>query len=160
MSVIIRAASNDDAISTRNVAVTCGIDAWTIDQYRHEAGRSDTVFLAAMDGPEMKGFISGRIVPSTIEGEDGEIYNIAVLPQFRESGIGRCLLENTIDKFNSAGCRAIWLEVRASNINALQFYESRGFRRSTTRRNFYSDPIEDAVVMKLTLEGSTGENAN
>ena len=151
VSVVIRTASDEDAADVRALATGSRIDAWTIDQYRDEAKRSDTVFLVAIDGSETKGFISGRIVPSSTEGLDGEIYNVAVSQECRGKGMGRYLLANAVDKFNSAGCGSIWLEVRESNLSATQFYENNGFRRVTSRRKFYSGPVEDAIVMRLTL---------
>ena len=151
MSVVIRTASDEDAATVRAVASGSGIDAWKVDQYRDEADRSDAVFLVAIGGSEIIGFISGRIVPSATEGMDGEIYNIAVSPQFRKMGIGRYLLANATDRFSSVGCRSIWLEVRESNHAAVQFYENNDFSRVTTRRNFYSGPVENAIVMRLTL---------
>jgi [ribosomal protein S18]-alanine N-acetyltransferase len=151
MSIVIRTASDEDAAAVRAIALASGIDAWTIDHYRHEAGGRDAVFLVAEDGSKIIGFISGRVVPSTIEGADGEIYNIAVSQEIRGKGTGRYLLANAIDQFNSAGCRSIWLEVRESNLAAIQFYENNGFSRVTTRRNFYSGPVESAIVMRLTL---------
>lgn len=153
MSVAIRNTTVEDSASIHNIAVACGIDAWTADQYRDETNRSDAIFLIAAEDSEIVGFIVGRSVPGTAEGLDGEVYNIAVLPQFRGRGIGQSLLENALKHFRTRRCRSVWLEVRASNVGAIYFYEINGFTRITIRRNFYSGPVEDAIVMRLTLEG-------
>lgn len=151
MAVVIRRAKVEDAAAVRSIALCGGIDAWTVDQYRDESDRSDAVFLVAAESSMMKGFIAARIVPSATEGVDCEIYNIAVSADFRGKGIGRRLLSAAIDRFNLKGCRSVWLEVRESNLDAIQFYENNGFTRVTARRRFYSEPVEDAVVMRLTL---------
>lgn len=153
MPLSIRKAEPDDAGYIRQIALNSRIDAWTEDQQREETGRSDTVFLTACEDSEIIGFISGRIVPSASEGTDGEIYNIAVAQGSRRKGVGRRLLGNAVKCFASSGCKTVWLEVRESNHNAIRFYENNGFTRATVRRNFYSNPVENAVVMRLTLDG-------
>ncbi len=150
-SLSLRKASPKDADVVRQIALSSGIDSWTADQYREEASRGDAVFVVAHIGPEIIGFVSGRIVPSSVEGTDGEIYNIAVTQGSRGKRIGHELLENAIQNFIDSGCNGVWLEVRESNQNAIRFYENNGFRRVTMRRNFYSSPVENAIVMKLTL---------
>lgn len=152
-STSIRKAMPEDADVVRHIALSSGIDSWTAGQYCEEAGRSDAVFLVAHIGPKIVGFVSGRIVPSSVDGLDGEIYNIAVNPVSRGQGIGGELLENVIQSFANCGCNRVWLEVRESNQNAIRFYENNGFTRVTIRRNFYTSPVENAVVMKLTLFG-------
>jgi ribosomal-protein-alanine N-acetyltransferase len=147
----IRKAKPEDANVVRRIALSSRIDSWTAEQYRDETGRSDAVILVAHIGSEIVGFISGRVVPSSTEGLDGEIYNIAVEPGSRGKGIGRVLLEDAIKSFAYDACREVWLEVRESNRHAIQFYENNGFKPVTVRRNFYNSPGEDAIVMKLTL---------
>jgi [ribosomal protein S18]-alanine N-acetyltransferase len=151
--VLIRKAQLEDAADIRQLALNSKIDAWTFDQYRDETYRSDAVFLVAHSGLVIDGFISGRIVPGVSEGSDGEIYNIAVSPEFRRKRIGHELLENAIKAFALGHCNTVWLEVRESNHQAIQFYENSGFRTVTIRRNFYTYPVENAIVMKLTLVG-------
>jgi [ribosomal protein S18]-alanine N-acetyltransferase len=151
MPLSIRKAEPDDAADIRQIALNSNIDSWTTDQYWEEAGRSDAVFFVAHDSAGGIGFVSGRIVPSSTEGLDGEIYNIAVVSEFRGKGIGRELLGIAIKRFAFSGCGELWLEVRESNQNAIQFYENNGFVRITIRRNFYSSPVENAIVMRLTL---------
>ena len=150
-SPAIRRAEPNDAAEIRRIASTCGIDAWTTEQYREESKRGESVIFVATNGPAILGFISGRIVPSTSNGFDGEIYNIAVLPGARGKKLGWKLLENSIDDFVLKRCNAVWLEVRESNRQAIQFYARNGFTRVATRRNFYSTPVENALVMRLTL---------
>jgi len=151
LSFSVRRADRRDAASIRNLAVASKIDAWTIGQYGDEVDRDDAIVLVATESLSMVGFIAGRVVPSTSEGNDAEIYNIAVDARSRGKGIGRKLLENAIDHLVSVGCRSVWLEVRESNQKAVQFYENNGFSRITIRRAFYSEPTEDAIVMRLTL---------
>jgi [ribosomal protein S18]-alanine N-acetyltransferase len=75
----------------------------------------------------------------------------------RRKGIGQMLLTGVIERFISKACECIWLEVRSSNSAAVQFYENNGFNRSAIRRNFYSDPVEDAFVMRLDFTGKVAK---
>ena len=159
-SVVIRRAEPNDATEIRRIASICGIDAWTTGQYLEESNRNDAVIFVAIEGPAIVGFISGRIVPSTSEGFDGEIYNIAVLPGATGRGIGSKLLKSAVDNFVVKHCRMVWLEVRESNHKAIQFYERNGFTPVTIRRDFYSMPVENAVVMRLTLVSTTSVNSS
>jgi ribosomal-protein-alanine N-acetyltransferase len=93
------------------------------------------------------GFIVGRIVP----GPDAEIYNIAVSQSTRRQGFGRLLLSEFIAKCIDAGVSNIWLEVRYSNTNAISFYNEMGFAEIAIRPGFYTNPVEDARIMKLTI---------
>jgi ribosomal-protein-alanine acetyltransferase len=95
----------------------------------------------------ISGFIVGRIVP----GPDAEIYNIGVRQSVRQLGLGRLLLAKFISRCTAANVNNIWLEVRYSNASAVSFYEGFGFRETAVRPAFYSDPVEDARIMKLII---------
>ena len=71
--------------------------------------------------------------------------NIAVDPDRRRQGIARALLDGMLDR---AGHDANYtLEVRVSNTGAIALYERYGFRTVGTRRHYYSDNGEDALIM-------------
>jgi ribosomal-protein-alanine N-acetyltransferase len=69
----------------------------------------------------------------------------------RRKGIAVALLEKIIDELRRKGCKSLYLEVRASNISAIRFYENYGFVSAGLRKNYYTSPKEDAVVMMLEL---------
>ena len=149
----LRSAAGMHAASIREIAKSSGIDAWTVDQYLQEIHSTESIVLVAMYDGAVLGFVLGRVVPGNVAATEAEIYNIAVRNEARRKGIGRMLLAAAIDHFISRACKCIWLEVRSSNSAALQFYENNGFNRSAIRRNFYADPVEDALVMRLDLTG-------
>ena len=84
-----------------------------------------------------------------IIGGDGEISNVAVMPAFRGRGIARNLLEAAIENARQQGVKDFTLEVRAGNLPALHLYESLGFRQEGLRKNFYTCPNEDALILWL-----------
>ena len=75
------------------------------------------------------------------------INNVAVLPQFRGQGIGTLLMQHVLAEAHRLGARRATLEVRASNQPALRLYERLGFHVAATRRHYYSNPVEDALIL-------------
>ncbi len=84
-------------------------------------------------------------------GEDVQINNIAVHPDFRRMGIGEHVLRHVIDHVKFQGARLLTLEVRPSNTAALALYRKLGFRLLGIRKGYYTLPPEDALVLGLHL---------
>ena len=99
---------------------------------------------------DIDGEIAGYCGYWGIAGE-GCIYNIAVKKEHRGYGVGYRLLTELIRQGCAAGITAFTLEVRQSNTAALRLYESLGFKAAGIRRDFYSKPKEDAVIMWLKV---------
>jgi ribosomal-protein-alanine acetyltransferase len=94
---------------------------------------------------EASGKVAGFVVARTTAPAEREILNVAVDPKFRRRGIGRILLETIL-----AGARGAWfLEVRESNEAALKLYKRLGFEVRGRRQNYYQDPCEAAIVMRV-----------
>jgi ribosomal-protein-alanine N-acetyltransferase len=73
------------------------------------------------------------------------VMNIAVEPNHRRQGVARGLLDALLDK---GGREANYtLEVRVSNAAAIALYEAYDFRAVGTRRRYYADNGEDAIIM-------------
>ena len=89
--------------------------------------------------------VVGFIVARPVAGMEWEILNLAVAPGARRRGIGRQLLGDILARH--AG--DFFLEVRESNAPAQRFYEYAGFRVITRRLQYYDNPEEQAIVMKL-----------
>ncbi len=93
----------------------------------------------------------GYIGLYAVSGE-GSITNVAVHPERRGQGIGEKLVREAIRMGESLKLEYITLEVRESNIPARRLYEKCGFREMGKRKNFYSKPREDAVVMNYFFD--------
>jgi ribosomal-protein-alanine N-acetyltransferase len=83
--------------------------------------------------------------------EELRMMNLAVAPHVRHRGIGRWLLQQALTMGLEHGARRALLEVRASNSPAVALYEQAGFSRSGVRAKYYTNPVEDAVLMELKL---------
>ena len=124
----------------------CFSDPWSEEGIAFEAGNEAARFFVALCGEEIAGY-AGMLYAADL----GNICNIAVLPQFRRHGVGRRLVYALIDSAKELGVSELTLEVRASNEPAKALYSSFGFEEVGTRKNFYNNPNEDAIVMNLSL---------
>ena len=83
--------------------------------------------------------------------DEGQITNIATLPEYRRQGLGRAVVLALANMARERGLCVLYLEVRASNAAAISLYESLGFVMTGKRTKFYKKPCEDAILMQLTL---------
>jgi ribosomal-protein-alanine N-acetyltransferase len=137
------------------IAEECGLSYWSEADYRAELDRAGSYAFQAesMPGQAVTGFIIMRLI--TIKDShypaSFEILNIAVKENYRKTGIGTLLIQSTLNIANKNSPANIRLEVRTSNKPAIEFYKKHGFRPEHVRRNFYSNPVEDGIVMKLDV---------
>ncbi len=105
---------------------------------------------------ETDGEICGYAYCADAVGE-AELLRIAVLSGWRRQGIGTVLLGEMHDMLKEKGAFRVFLEVRESNISARALYTSFGYSEDGKRRNFYSNPREDAILMSKDLHTSRTE---
>ena len=86
--------------------------------------------------------------------DEGTLEKIAVAPAFRRQGVADALLAGLIG-LGRGRLAFLTLEARASNRPALRLYEKHGFRAAGRRKDYYDDPKEDAILMKLELDHET-----
>src|SRR5262245_53415047 len=81
--------------------------------------------------------------------EEVRLMNLAVIEAMRRKGIARTLVMRALEVGLAQGALRAVLEVRASNHAAHGLYRSLGFRVGTTRPTYYTNPVEDALLMEL-----------
>ena len=79
--------------------------------------------------------------------QEAHIINLAVGPSFRGKGLGRELMDYCLAYARKRGAGLATLEVRDGNGPARRLYEKCGFRLVAIRKKYYSDNLEDAIVM-------------
>ncbi len=119
-------------------------DPWGEEDFRDSLSDPKNGYLVAVIDGTVAGYCGCWGVA-----EEGDIYNVAVKKEFRRQHVGETLLKTLITEFQSRGITSFTLEVRASNEPAIRLYESLGFQSAGIRKNFYSKPKEDAVIMWL-----------
>jgi ribosomal-protein-alanine N-acetyltransferase len=84
-------------------------------------------------------------------GGELHINNVAVRDEYRRRGIGEALLTQILEAGKRLDVSVAFLELRAGNTRAQALYEKCGFMVIGRRRNYYSDPVEDALTMSAQL---------
>jgi ribosomal-protein-alanine acetyltransferase len=82
---------------------------------------------------------------------EAELLKIAVTEKQRKKGIGGILLEHLIGDLQGQRITALFLEVRGQNKGALSFYRRHGFCQVGIRPGYYSDPKDDALLLKRDI---------
>ena len=82
---------------------------------------------------------------------EADVMNVAVSPDFRRQGIGESLMVALGEALAQKGIETLTLEVRASNEGAISLYTRLGYEQVGRRPNYYTDPREDALIMRKEL---------
>ncbi len=129
---------------------------WGLESYRKSA-ENDYDYLAAAcfagkGEPDEANAVMLRLAGFALLRcfDDAELIRIAVAKEYRRQGIGSKLLRDLIDETRRRDIHTIFLEVRSSNAPAIGLYEGAGFERVGVRKNYYSAPQEDALIMRYT----------
>lgn len=124
----------------------CFSAPWSEESIKAELQNENAHFIVALSGEKVLGYIGVHEIV-------GEAYvaNVAVSRKYRRFGIASALLGEAEKGAKERGCEFISLEVRKSNVPAISLYEKRGYTVRGVRKNFYSDPTEDGIIMTLDL---------
>ena len=79
--------------------------------------------------------------------DEFHINNLAVDPTWRRVGVARALLTHVLSEGVRLGAHRATLEVRRSNEAAQKLYANFGFSVAGVRRDYYTNPVEDALVL-------------
>ena len=120
----------------------CFSSPWSEDGLKSELDNSFARFFVALSDGRIAGYIGSHNVL-------GEVYitNVAVFPEFRRNGVGMTLVDFLVNEMNAEEAEFVTLEVRESNIKAIDLYEKCGFEKVGKRKDFYEKPREDGVLM-------------
>ena len=121
----------------------CFSEAWSENAYLSTLMNEDAIYLAA---ETESGELAGVCGVLDILGE-GDISNVAVAAAFRRQKIAERMLAELLKRGKERGITAFTLEVRASNRAAIRLYEKFGFVPEGRRKNFYTKPVEDALIL-------------
>lgn len=148
----IREAREPDLPAILKIEEEAFSPPWSEGALLSQLGRDDGYFAVATgsdadaaDGPVL-GFIITRYAA-----DEAELYQIAVREDARRRGIAGVLLGAALADCRRQGTVAMFLEVRRRNSAAAALYKKFGFKVEGRRKNYYSSPVEDALVMSRLL---------
>ena len=144
----IRLATIEDAHAIYEIEQQSFSVPWRLESVLAELeGAENKLYMVICEENHIVGYAGAWLVY-----DEGQITNIAVLPSAGGKGYGSKLTKQLIDECFSRGMHEIFLEVRISNLAALAMYRNLGFSVKGIRKEYYSEPTEDAYIMSLVSE--------
>ncbi len=115
---------------------------WSRELFEEELKRTQANYFVIEEGGSLAGYIGYWEAP-----EEAHIITLAIAPLFRNQGLGKRMMDHFLSFAARKGARLATLEVREGNEAGRRLYEKCGFRMVAIRKKYYSDNLEDAVVM-------------
>ena len=140
--IIVRKMQPEDLLQVCEIEKDNFSLPWSEKSFLESMERDDTLFLVALDREEVAGYLGCYCVAG-----EGEITNVAVKSSYRRQGVGGKLLETLYEEAKALHTQEFFLEVRESNEAAIGLYSRQGFVKGGVRKNFYEQPVENAVIM-------------
>lgn len=135
---------------------------WSEKDIELHLNKETSFNIYLLDQTNVKGVLIGHFLYQDQKVSEFEILHIAVLPEFRNQGLGRMILEELEKQLKSTGKSVkIFLEASAINKFAIKLYEKLGYKAYNERKNYYgSNPInpsslQDAILFAKTLNASS-----
>ncbi len=142
MDFVIRRMTAEDTTAVAEIEKICFSSPWTKESLESELTNPQAEFFVLETEGTVAAYMGMHIVL-----DECYIANVAVSPAFRRRGCGKLLVENALCVAREKGCCFITLEVRLSNLSAINLYKKCGFEDVGERKNFYSSPTENALIM-------------
>lgn len=154
--ISISLMTEHDLLEVVEIEESSGLSRWGWAAYYAELqGANRGLMLVARvadDEHKLRDFSLAGYIVARLGADELHINNVAVRESYRRLGIGRALLERILDEGKRSRVPCAFLELRAGNSVALALYEECGFRVTARRSKYYSDPVEDALVMTVELK--------
>jgi len=151
--ILVSPMTEHDLLEVVEIERTTGLSHWGWDAYHRELQSSDRglLWVVRLDpkvGEEhsLAGYIAGRLIADELH-----INNVAVREDYRRTGVATALLSRLLREAEAYKAVRAFLEVRAGNKAAQALYERCGFSIVGRRRNYYSNPLEDALIMTAEM---------
>lgn len=106
-----------------------------------------SLWIVAAENGELAGYVGSQSVMG-----EADMMNLAVKPEFRRQGIGESLVLRLIEELKAQSVTCLTLEVRASNVSAIELYNKLGFHQVGRRPCYYRSPREDALILRKEWE--------
>ena len=120
---------------------------WSVNAISSEINNPLSLWIVATDGDKVVGYVGSQSVMG-----EADMMNVAVDERYRGRGIAKNLILNLIERLKSNEVYSLTLEVRAGNVAAIGLYNGLGFSQVGRRPNYYSNPKEDALILRREWE--------
>ena len=144
MTIELRRLTARDLTAIEEIEKRSYPTPWSRAMFAGELAKPSSICLGAVDAET--GRLAGYLIISRYV-DAWHVMNVAVAPEHRRQGVAQMLLEHLFDLTAGDERRGYTLEVRKSNDAAIRLYERLGFVEQGTRRGYYTDNHEDALIM-------------
>lgn len=149
-AVFLAAAAEDDVGELLALERRCFSHPWSArnfaDAITTGAGTQVLTLRGLPDPGEPPPLVAYCVYQAVLD--EVQVHNLAVAPERRGQGLARTLLRLLFGMAHRRGAASVFLEVRQGNVPALELYRSLGFRTVGLRRDYYTGPREDALVLR------------
>lgn len=139
--------TTDNIPTVAELEQACFVHPYTEKMLTDSLAMDNTHYFVATVNSQVLGYI-GMEQPA----DEGYIFNVAVFPEYRGNGIGKALVDYLVDFGVQNNLYMLTLEVRESNTPAINLYQKCGFKKVGERKNYYSSPTENAILMTKFFE--------
>ncbi|MBM4136735.1 MAG: ribosomal-protein-alanine N-acetyltransferase [Nitrospira sp.] len=146
IEVTIRQMYPTDIPEVVNIERTIFTTPWSETSFLQEINNLYSIKKVAVLNNTTIGYVCANHILN-----ENHILNLAVHPEFRRCGIATKLTKEVLKELKEKGCDFVYLEVRGSNLSAKKFYEKLGFVIVAIRKDYYTLPREDAIIMALEM---------
>jgi len=147
MGFIVRPVCTDDISQILEIENNTFSSPFSQSALEAQLNPENHIFLCAAD---QSGRVAGYVGMMYVL-DEGYINNVAVRPEYRKQGIGFALITGLINECAQKGLSFASLEVRESNYPAIALYSKCSFELAGKRKNYYTKPKEDALIMTYYL---------
>lgn len=135
-----------DVDGVMGIEAAC-LSPWSRAQVSEELDKQAGLALVAVTSSGVvRGWCCGLLAAL-----DAELLKIAVCPTLRGQGVATDLFNKLCCVFAARGGEQIFLEVRSQNLSARKFYVKQNFQEAGRRKNYYKEPVDDAIIFVRKL---------
>jgi ribosomal-protein-alanine acetyltransferase len=140
--LLIQEVKKDAAERLFLLSQQVGLNTWTLEHFSSELDKQGGLALVLSKSQQDCAYL----IASSLVG-DVELLQMGVLATFRRQGLARILMHKFLHYCHALKAERIFLEVRSSNAAAIALYLQFGFSQDGVRKGYYSNPVEDALLM-------------
>ncbi|MCQ2911566.1 MAG: ribosomal protein S18-alanine N-acetyltransferase [Clostridia bacterium] len=143
---MIREMNDQDIETCYEIQAESIIHPWSHDMFVDDYKNDNSLYYVHETDDAITSYIAYQIVL-----DEATIMSIATKQDERKKGYGNVLLNGTFNKLKDKGIKKIFLEVRSTNVDAINLYKKNEFEEMSVRKNYYNDPTCDAIIMVKNL---------
>ena len=140
---MIRQMTMEDISQVTAIEKEIFSDAWSYEMFE-DCLKYSYYWCLVCEG---EGQIKGYLITQILAGE-GEIHKIGVIPSFRRKKVEDTLMKKLEEEGKRRQLSKWFLEVRESNKKAIALYLKWQFTQIDSRKNYYHNPLEDALIFQ------------